>query len=232
MYLQELILQALYRSHLFYVMALKVKTDWLQRSFVLRKLFLVEFSLSPRWPAQLVCTAAEDTILCFHWMQIQKRNTIYRRLDRPSLNGNSKEKYNLETPWQGVRSTKGKKHGMLRCARSACWLDFYFLSVFFSIFCPPARVSMALPDVYMIFGIIWRVANGQFWRVMFFPHFWSPCLPCFDGSCFPNWVKTGWGPFSVNFDISKLFCHIFYPRFAISSCPRFSNPVTYLSTSV
>ena len=141
--------------------------------------------LSPRWLAQLVCTSRGYNPLL-------------------SLNRNSKEKYfyYLQAPWQDC-ALPNDRNTMLRCARSVYWLDFSFLSIFFS------TLSMALPNVYMIFRIIWPVANGQLWRPSCFPHFWSPCLPCFDGSCFPDWMKTGWGPFSVNFNISKLSHHIF-----------------------
>ena len=169
---------------------------------------LMKEAFSPRRLVQLVW-ATQNIMLCFYWMEIRIL---------------------VQTPWQRSDERENSEaQGIV------CWLDFFLLSIFDSA----PHFVCSVNSVHVITWCLHDFRDHVPWQIgsfrgSCFPHFWSPCLPCFDGQCCPDWMKTGRGPFSVNFNISKLLRPIFHhmSNFATSFSARFTNIVRYLSASV
>ena len=117
------------------------------------------WSSSPRWlamkgwnwlSAKIFLQNVFGQVFCFlspRWLaQLVCTGRGYNPL--LSLAGNSKRE--IQFTWQRC-ALASERNTMLRCAQmSVSWFDFSLHS----------SLSMALPDVYMIFGVIWGVANG------------------------------------------------------------------------
>ena len=162
----------------------------------------------PKRHVQLV-RATQNIMLCFYWMEI---------------------KILVQTPWQRSDERENSEAQGL-----VCWLDFFLLSIFDSAL----HFVCSVNSVHVITWCLHDFRDHVPWQIgsfrgSCFSHFWSPCLPCFDGQCCPDWMKTGRGPFSVNFNISKLLRPIFHhlSSFATSFSARFTNLVKYLSATV
>ena len=164
------------------------------------------------WSSFLFSFSSVTCSTCLHRQRIQssaftdwkfkKRNTIYLT---------------------ALRSGEWKKHNAQMCFVS------FLIQLFLALnLCR----SMTLPDVYMIFGVIWGAANEQFYRVVFSPFlvalssmFWRPLF----SRLAENRLRATFCQ-SQYFETSPIPSNL-SSNFHLAS-PHFTNPVRYLSAPV
>ena len=191
---------------------------------IFHKIFLVEFS-SVTCNEGLKLIERKDflqnvfgQVFCFlspRWLaQLVCTGRGYNPL--LSLTGNSKRE--IQFTWQRC-ALVSERNTMLRCAQmSVSWFDFSLHS----------SLSMALPDVYMIFGVIWGVANGEFYRVVF-SAFLVALSSMFWRLLFSRLAENR---LRATFCQSQYFEASPIPSNFHLASPHFTNPVRYLSAPV